>query len=140
MNDKYQYADVLKSGRVNILPDTRYKGRGLLTVFGRMLEFQTAVAVKAEDDYRRLELIQKKCRDMSGAWDGERAPAVPEVPEEPVLQRILTASPGEKAAGRRPDASHRLSHGQRRSGGAGHEPVLLLSGYGKTENREKHAI
>lgn len=88
MNDKYQYADVLKSGRVNILPDTRYKGRGLLTVFGRMLEFQTAVAVKAEDDYRRLELIQKKCRDMSEAWDGERAPAVPEVPEEPVYSEF----------------------------------------------------
>ncbi len=92
MNDRYQYQEILKTGKTDIVPDERYRGRGLLGVFGRVLEFQTAVAVGAEDDYQRMELIRKKCGQMAAAWTGRRARQVPEIPENPTFSQFAEIS------------------------------------------------
>ena len=44
MNDKFQYADVMRLPRVDILPEANIHGRGLAKVGERILEFQTALA------------------------------------------------------------------------------------------------
>ena len=84
MNDKFQYADVMRLPRVDILPEANIKGRGLAKVGERILEFQTALAVEAEDDYQRMEKISQECLKMREAWHGKRARQIPVIPEKPV--------------------------------------------------------
>ena len=60
------------------------KGRGLTDYEGRILEFQTALSVQAENDYERMELIRSRCVEMKQAWSGKRARPVPEIPKKPV--------------------------------------------------------
>lgn len=89
MNDRYQYGEVLKVAKPDTFPDERYRGRGLAVIFGRVLEFQTAVALDSGDDYQRMELIREKCRQMEQSWDGEGAPCVPEIPDKPLYSRFV---------------------------------------------------
>lgn len=84
MNDKFQYADALRVPRTEILPEANIKGRGLAVVNERILEFQTALALEAEDDYQRMEKIAQVCSRMQQAWTGTRARQVPVIPEKPV--------------------------------------------------------
>ncbi len=84
MNDKFQYADVMRVARVDVLPENNVKGRGLAQVGGRILEFQTALSMEAEDDYQRIERIGEECRRMQSAWTGRRARQIPVIPEKPV--------------------------------------------------------
>ncbi len=84
MNDKFQYADVMRLPRVDILPEANIKGRGLAKVGERILEFQTALALKADDDYQRMEKIAEECRRMREAWKGKRAKQIPVIPEKPI--------------------------------------------------------
>lgn len=84
MNDKFQYADVMRLPRVDILPEANIHGRGLAKVGERILEFQTALALEAEDDYQRIEKIASQCLSMREAWHGKRARQIPVIPEKPV--------------------------------------------------------
>ena len=84
MGDKFKYSDAMHSMRVNILPESGVKGRGLAAVNGELLEFQTAVATRAEDDYQRSEEIKHVCMNMKNEWKGQPACRVPEIPEKPV--------------------------------------------------------
>ncbi len=84
MNDKFQYADVLRLPRVEIMPEANIKGRGLARVGERILEFQTALALEADDDYQRMEKIARECAKMREAWKGKRAKQIPVIPEKPV--------------------------------------------------------
>ena len=84
MNDKFQYADALRVPRTDVLPEANIKGRGLAMVGERVLEFQTALSVEAEDDYQRMEKIAEQCRIMQEAWTGRRARQIPVIPEKPV--------------------------------------------------------
>lgn len=83
MGDKYKYGDVLKTMRFNILPEQGVRGRGLAKIGGDILEFQTALALKADDDYQRGEKIISACREMRNAWKGSCAAAIPEIPAKP---------------------------------------------------------
>ena len=84
MNDKFAYTDALRTLHLDVLPEENVKGRGLAKVGDAILEFQTALTVPAEDDYKRAELIQAHCDKMNQAWTGKRAKAIPEIPEKPV--------------------------------------------------------
>lgn len=84
MNDKFQYCEVLRNNKIDVLPENDVKGRGLANVGGTILEFQTALALKAPDDFSRAEKIHKLCVHMCSVWTGAKAKAIPEIPEKPV--------------------------------------------------------
>lgn len=84
MNDKFQYADAMHTLRIETLPEVNIKGRGLAKVGDDILEFQTALAFEAADDFKRLEEIETLGNSMRGAWTGRCARPIPEIPEKPV--------------------------------------------------------
>lgn len=88
MNDKYQYADILHTMQIPVLPEAGVKGRGLVNRDGDILEFQTALSLEAEDDYTRSEKIVQECRRMAENWEGKCARKIPEIPENPVFDNL----------------------------------------------------
>ena len=85
MGDKFKYMDILHMTHIDVLPENDVKGRGLVNLNGSLLEFQTALCVKAEDDYKRGQMIQELANEMSSVWKGKRARKIPYIPENPVL-------------------------------------------------------
>lgn len=83
MSDKFKYMDILRTTRVDVTPEPGIKGRGIGFVDGRLLEFQTALALKADDDYRRNSVIAETCECMRLAWKGKSARRIPSIPENP---------------------------------------------------------
>lgn len=89
LGDKFKYMDVLRTSSVALLPETGVKGRGLARGVGeRLLEFQTAIAFEAEDDYSRLEKMCAKFSQMREDYNGECARKIPMIPAEPSLTDI----------------------------------------------------
>lgn len=84
MSDKYQYGEAMRTTHIETLPEVNTKGRGLAKVGDRLLEFQTALAFEAADDFTRMEKIEKMALAMSQKWTGRKARAIPEIPENPV--------------------------------------------------------
>jgi len=92
MSDKYQYATVLRVLRTEVYPETGIYGRGLARVDGEILEFQTALALAEQDDYKRMELIKEECCRVALAW-GEKnicARKIPKIPEHLTQQVFLS--------------------------------------------------
>ena len=88
MSDKFQYAEVMRTMRIETLPEVNIKGRGLAHVGEEILEFQTALAFRAEDDFTRMEEIGKLGNVMREAWQGKTARPIPEIPENPVWEEF----------------------------------------------------
>ena len=86
MADKYAYSDVLHTTQIQVLPESGIKGRGLALYGNRVLEYQAALALKAEDDYQRMESIAEECRKLTEAWTGRTARKIPEIPEKPTWE------------------------------------------------------
>ncbi|MCD8103778.1 MAG: type VII secretion protein EssC [Lachnospiraceae bacterium] len=86
MPDKFAYSDVLHMTQIQVLPEAGIKGRGLAIQGGRILEYQTALALEAEDDYNRMEKITEVCARMNEAWTGRRAQPIPEIPANPTWE------------------------------------------------------
>lgn len=84
MSDKFQYAEVMHTMRIETLPEVNIKGRGLVHVGEKILEFQTALSFRAEDDFTRMEEIGKLGSVMRSVWQGKPARPIPEIPENPV--------------------------------------------------------
>ena len=84
MNDKFQYSDAMHTLHIDTLPEVNIKGRGLAKVGDEVLEFQTALAFEAADDFKRIEEIEKLGRRMREVWTGKCAKVIPEIPEKPV--------------------------------------------------------
>lgn len=80
MGDKFQYTDVMRTMHLDVFPEENVKGRGLARVGESILEFQTALAIRAEDDFKRSEMIGKLAEDMNASWTGQRARRIPEIP------------------------------------------------------------
>lgn len=89
MGDKFKYAEILHTTRVEILPEADVKGRGLAYVQGTILEFQTALAMQAADAYEMSETIEQECLEMSELWEGTRARKIPVIPEKPVFSEFI---------------------------------------------------
>ena len=60
MKDSYAYAEAFDIIRSPILPKKGVAGRGVAYYQERILEFQTALVVRAENDYVRQEIIKRK--------------------------------------------------------------------------------
>ena len=84
--DKFAYADVLHMTQIHVMPETGIKGRGLALFGGQVLEYQTALALEADDDYQRMEKISEICAKMNQAWHGRKAQPIPEIPEKPTWE------------------------------------------------------
>ena len=82
--DRYAYADALRTSKIDVRPEAGMKGRGLFLHEENVLEFQTALAASAGDDYSRLEKIRKTCREMALAWSGAAARGIPQIPSRPL--------------------------------------------------------
>lgn len=84
LNDKFSYAEVLRESHIEILPETNVKGRGLVKVEEKILEYQTALALKAEDDLDRIEKIREISQNIRHVWNGKSADSIPEIPDKAV--------------------------------------------------------
>ena len=96
MNDKFQYAEAMHTMHIDTLPEVNIKGRGLAKVGEQLLEFQTALAFEAEDDFKRMEQIESLADLMQEKWIGKRAKAIPEIPENPIWQDFAELEDTEK--------------------------------------------
>ncbi len=96
--DKFAYGDMLHTMQVEVMPETGIKGRGLVLFASRILEYQAALALEADDDYQRMEKISEACARMNDAWTGKRAQAIPEIPEKPVWELFAELEDVHKAA------------------------------------------
>lgn len=88
LNDRFQYREILKTSAIEIEPE-EVKGRGLMNFHGEALEFQTALALEAENDYERSHHIQKICAQMKENWKGSRARRIPVIPKEPTYAEFI---------------------------------------------------
>lgn len=88
MGDKFQYTEALRTMHIETLPEVNVKGRGLVYIGEELLEFQTALAFQADDDFSRLEAIQDIAVKMKTAWSGKSARPIPEIPEKPVWEEF----------------------------------------------------
>ncbi len=88
MSDKFKYMDVLRTTRIDVMPEASVKGRGIALVENRLLEFQTAIAVGADNDYERNTIIEKACEVMDASYTGKRARPIPHIPENPMYEDI----------------------------------------------------
>ncbi|MBO5474624.1 MAG: DUF853 family protein [Lachnospiraceae bacterium] len=84
MSDKFQYTDAMHTLHIETFPEVNIKGRGLAKVGEEILEFQTALAFDAQDDFQRMERIEKLSNVMRIAWKGKAARTIPEIPPNPV--------------------------------------------------------
>lgn len=89
LQDKYAYRDLLHNAQIEMLPETGVKGRGLANYGKRVLEFQTALSMEADNDYTRMECVKEICRKMKESWKGSCARKIPEIPEKPVWSEYI---------------------------------------------------
>lgn len=90
--DRFQYGDVLRCQQPDVVPEAGVRGRGLIAVDGRVLEYQTALAQPAEDDYGRADAIRAECAALNRAWTGRTARSIPMIPEKPVWADLCARS------------------------------------------------
>jgi S-DNA-T family DNA segregation ATPase FtsK/SpoIIIE len=96
--DKFSYGDVLHTTQIQVMPEAGVKGRGLAIFNSRILEYQTALALEADDDYQRMEKISDVCAELNRAWKGRRAQAIPEIPAKPTWEIFAELEEVQKAA------------------------------------------
>lgn len=89
MPDRFAYTDVLHTMKLDVLPEAGCRGRGLIPEGERVLEFQTAIAKEAKDDYDRIAVLDKICRDMAEHCEKPAARRIPEIPEKPVESAFM---------------------------------------------------
>lgn len=97
LGDKFKYLDALKTTSIPLIPEAGVKGRGLAYSGERLLEYQTAIAFDAKDDYARLKAMEDRFAAMRAAWDKDCARDIPTIPAEPVFS-LLAANPDYKSA------------------------------------------
>ncbi|MBQ9991576.1 MAG: type VII secretion protein EssC [Lachnospiraceae bacterium] len=83
MKDKYAYTEALRTMHLDVLPEENVKGRGLAKIGETILEFQTALSLQAEDDFKRGEQVQQRVEMLNRAWTGKVAKPIPEIPKDP---------------------------------------------------------
>lgn len=96
MGDKFKYIDVLRTNQIPVLPEQDVKGRGLAFSDGNLLEFQTALAVEAEDDFERSRKLEAICREMKENWTEKCARPIPQIPENPTMELLCELEEYEK--------------------------------------------
>lgn len=92
MNEVFAYSEAMRTLHVDVLPEENVKGRGIAKIGDAILEFQTALTLVADDDYKRAELLKERCKEMSDAWTGKAAKAIPTIPEKPMWEEYAALS------------------------------------------------
>lgn len=86
--DKFKYMEVMRTTGLDVVPEKGIPGRGLAYAPNGILEFQTALAVAAEDDYARGRKISATCETLATAWQGATARRVPRIPDKPTFTAL----------------------------------------------------
>ncbi|MDO4623189.1 MAG: type VII secretion protein EssC [Eubacteriales bacterium] len=89
LTDKFAYGDCMHTMNIQVLPEAGIRGRGLAQAGDSVLEFQTAQAVSAEDDYERVQKLEKISEKMAAGWTGSCARKIPEIPVNPTKEIFL---------------------------------------------------
>lgn len=92
MGDKFKYGELLRVSRTELLPEAGIKGRGLAYVNGEILEYQTALCVRAKDDFDRGRRLESICQKLKQTWKGIQAERIPEIPEKPDFSVFMEES------------------------------------------------
>ena len=79
--DRFKYMDVLRCGHLDLLPEKNTRGRGLVKVEDKVLEFQSAIVFADCDEYERSMAIEKAMDKLCEGYTGKCAPRIPEIPE-----------------------------------------------------------
>ena len=90
LKEKYAYTDLLHTMQIETLPEANVRGRGLAKYEERVLEFQTGLAVCNDNDYLRMEQIQKECEQLQismGARFG--ISKTKKIPSNPMWEDLL---------------------------------------------------
>ena len=97
MGDKFKYGDVLRNIHFDVMPEPGVKGRGIASIQGSFLEYQTALAVSSEDDYSRANQMHETFMHMKETWQGKPVRRIPEIPEKPQLTHLTELQEYEQA-------------------------------------------
>lgn len=89
MGEKGKYGEVLRTIRIENLPENGIHGRGIARVGEELLEFQTALSLQAEDDFARVRMLEEACVRMREEWKGETAVRIPEIPKNPEFSMLM---------------------------------------------------
>ncbi len=96
MTDKSDYREIV--GDPEGLEPSKNAGRGM--VRGKPpMEFQTALAVKAENDAQYIQMLKQRCEEIASEWQGYLPREIPVMPEVVLLSRIDAKHPGHIAIG-----------------------------------------
>lgn len=79
--DRFAYMELLRLSQLPVLLEEGIPGRGLWREGERALEVQTILPVAAEDDYERMQKLEKQCEQLACGWNGAGAARVPSIPE-----------------------------------------------------------
>lgn len=101
LGDPFKYAEVLKTARAEVLPEIGVKGRGVSYADGRLLEFQTALAVRTDDIYEMQEQIKICGEHLRKFYEGIYAVQIPDIPKRPELETFSKLSSYKELAGSR---------------------------------------
>lgn len=86
LGDPFKYSEVLKTARLEIFPESGVKGRGVAYADGKLLEFQTALAVRTDDIYEIQEEIKTRGEHLRKLYGGVCAAKIPVIPPKPALE------------------------------------------------------
>lgn len=90
LNSAFDYSNYMRMTHLHLAPEANIKGRGLVFVGSRVLEFQTALPLEAANDTETGEKIRSIADAMNKAWTGDRAIPIPYIPEKPVWSEFST--------------------------------------------------
>ena len=88
-SEKFKYMETLRIQKLPILPEHGVRGRGLAVLNGRVLEFQTAVPLKAESEYERGNTIRQNLILRNAVYRGQPAEPIPELPKKPSYDELI---------------------------------------------------
>jgi len=97
LNDNYDYASVL--GRTEGVFPENVKGRGLVRI-DSVLEFHTALAVKAVNEAERVSIIKNIFTNMAELWKGNIPRPIPVMPEDMDINSVILSDDYSGAIGR----------------------------------------
>lgn len=96
MTEKADYREIV--GDTEGLEPSKIAGRGL--VRGKPpMEFQTALAVNAQDDVDYVSSIKLRCGQLAALWDGELPREIPVMPDVVIMSHIRGIPSGTIAIG-----------------------------------------
>lgn len=89
LTDKYQYRELLNGAKISMYPEEGVRGRGLMQQYGNVYEYQTALAIEAENEFQRAEKIEQMCQFIAEHWEGVVARPIPVIPENPTYSQFV---------------------------------------------------